>query len=559
MSIASRIDAIEQHLQDDYSVLELAGADLTNIDKNIQNLKPTWKERLLYFLANGTDVVWNNWLPKVNGTGETITLNNTIEAKMDFVYKGNTSQTGTPTPDSPIPIQVVSGDNTIKVEGNNLFNPSDVIASNKTTVSNDEITINDDTNWGAGYVICGSKIKEGTYTVSLVGNTNQLKVIVRGYVNGSIYEQQISGKSYSSYYKASTFGTTSNNKLTITLPDTCDYYYVGIALGFTGTEIFKVQVEKRDTNTAYQPYTLQTYPINLGNIELCKIGTYQDYIRKSSGKNLFEYEYILVPNDNNKNAHLKQGTYTISTESGNNFGTNIYFKLFDSNGNAITKSGHLTSSNAQINFSTSSYNYYGGSGSSYIIFTIDNDYTLTIGQLNADGTKRVMLNEGNTVLPYEPYGTSWYLNKQIGKVVLDGSESTWGLSGNNRGFTLTGANEKFTSRNTNVYDGFCNYFNVNKNSTTWASTNYCGWNTINTFWIREDGQIASTVADFKIWLSTHNVLVYYVLATPTYEEITDAKLISQLETIKSVNGQTNISQENNDLPFILDVVALKGI
>lgn len=45
MSIASRIQAIEQHLEDDYSVLELAGSDLTNVDKNIQNLKPTWKRK----------------------------------------------------------------------------------------------------------------------------------------------------------------------------------------------------------------------------------------------------------------------------------------------------------------------------------------------------------------------------------------------------------------------------------------------------------------------------------------------------------------------------------
>ena len=46
MSIASRIEAINQHLLDDYSVLELGGADLTNVDKNIFNLKPQWQDRL---------------------------------------------------------------------------------------------------------------------------------------------------------------------------------------------------------------------------------------------------------------------------------------------------------------------------------------------------------------------------------------------------------------------------------------------------------------------------------------------------------------------------------
>ena len=110
MSIATRIEAIEQHITDDYSVLELAGADLTNVDKNIQNLKQAWEERLLYFLANGTDVVWNNWSPKVTGTGENITLNNTVEAKMKFVCKGNTSQNGEPTPNNPVNIDVVTTD-----------------------------------------------------------------------------------------------------------------------------------------------------------------------------------------------------------------------------------------------------------------------------------------------------------------------------------------------------------------------------------------------------------------------------------------------------------------
>ena len=64
----------------------------------------------------------------------------------------------------------------------------------------------------------------------------------------------------------------------------------------------------------------------------------------------------------------------------------------------------------------------------------------------------------------------------------------------------------------------------------------------------------------KTWLSTHNTTVYYALSTPTAIEITDSTLISQLETVKrSFNGQTNITQTNNDKPFILDVTALKEL
>ena len=124
MSIASRIEQIEQHLTDDYSVLEVAGADLTNIDKNIVNLKTTWQERLLYFMDNGTEEVWNNW-NKATGEGTSISLNKKKKKKMKIELKGNTYQEGTPTPDTPQEVQTVTGDNIINVKGKNLFNKAE--------------------------------------------------------------------------------------------------------------------------------------------------------------------------------------------------------------------------------------------------------------------------------------------------------------------------------------------------------------------------------------------------------------------------------------------------
>jgi hypothetical protein len=72
-----------------------------------------------------------------------------------------------------------------------------------------------------------------------------------------------------------------------------------------------------------------------------------------------------------------------------------------------------------------------------------------------------------------------------------------------------------------------------------------------------DANTISTKEELQTWLSNNNTTVYYVLATPTYTKITDTTLLSQLEEAKkSYESQTNISQENNDLPFELDVVAL---
>lgn len=57
MSIVSRIETIEEHISNIYDTLELGGADLTNVDKNIINIDAEWKNRLKDYLANGIKVI----------------------------------------------------------------------------------------------------------------------------------------------------------------------------------------------------------------------------------------------------------------------------------------------------------------------------------------------------------------------------------------------------------------------------------------------------------------------------------------------------------------------
>ncbi|MBR2248682.1 MAG: hypothetical protein IKE89_03450 [Bacilli bacterium] len=65
----------------------------------------------------------------------------------------------------------------------------------------------------------------------------------------------------------------------------------------------------------------------------------------------------------------------------------------------------------------------------------------------------------------------------------------------------------------------------------------------------------------KTWLSTNNVSIVFALGTPTTEAITNQEIINQLNEIynlQSYNGTTNISVEG-DLQMILDVSALKEV
>ena len=67
--------------------------------------------------------------------------------------------------------------------------------------------------------------------------------------------------------------------------------------------------------------------------------------------------------------------------------------------------------------------------------------------------------------------------------------------------------------------------------------------------------ITYTTAQFKTWLGNNNILVYYVLNTPTTTEITNSELLEDLESIELLDGLNNITI-NGDLSAIMDLIAL---
>lgn len=535
MSIASRIEAIEQHLTDDYSVLTLAGADLTSVNKNILNLKPTWKERLLYFMNNGTQVVWNNW-NKVSGTGTILSLNNTEEAPMSLTYKGNTQQTGTPTPDSPQDIHVVSGDNSIEVCGKNLFDEN--YYNNNSLYQNNVYRYVKTNIKGNRTLYVRAQLKEGKTGISglylglctkvqpNISGAKLIYFVYNGTVWGGPYDKDFSGDEdlYFTFYPT-----------TVSVSDIFDTYNFIIST----------------TSTTYEPYTGASYPINLPEgMELCKIGTYQDKIDKSTGKNLFDIRNFTLGTSNGITStidgdHLvlngtASGTAYVNFIASNFNGTCTWGIRSDvALGNLqIQRTGagvvNITPSTTWNKSTLDSTNVTGG------WLSIPSGTTLTNCKVY------LYVGEGTlSSIEYEPYGTGWYLKKEIGKVVLDGSES-WQMSVTSRFYLNIG---KLSSSN----KGYCDRFDVQDLALTNGITFLP--NTANIY-IQYNNE--TSVNAFKTWLGSNNTTVLYVLATPTYETITDTTLLSQLEALKkSYEGQTNISQVNNDLPFELDVTALE--
>lgn len=151
----------------------------------------------------------------------------------------------------------------------------------------------------------------------------------------------------------------------------------------------------------------------------------------------------------------------------------------------------------------------------------------------------IMVNEGTTALPYEPYGTNWYIEKNIGKY------NAW-----------TSVNRSSTYTNTISYQFvlptptdstkrayvLCNYFqnaiNNNDNEHIFIGTNitnvYAG---LNVFISKTR---ATTNEEAISWLKNNGVEVYYVLNTPTYEIITNENLIQQLNNLQNIELIENL-------------------
>ena len=352
------------------------------------------------------DVMYQAW-PKATAEGETPTLDNTVNATMSIDLKGNTSQEGTPTPDAPVEVETTTGDNTINIVGKNLFDKTRIISGKR--LDNKGLPSISDNYCTTDYFIA---VEPNTtyYSTSVI---NQAKAVCFYDSNQNFIERVM-------YLNLNTFTTGS----------TTHYIKMSILL----SEIDMQQLEKSSEATTYEPYQSQSYPINLGDIELCKIGDYQDKIYKDNGK--------------------------------------------------------------------------------------------------------------------------WYKYSAIGKIVLKGSGNTE-LYGD--GGTATDYWEYFRA---NLIGGvgtaitvFSNYFNQTTNSRVVIINN----GTLYLRFPKASGIDVSTNTLLNTWLSTHNTIVYYALATPTTTEITDSTLISQLNALaeaESYTGQTNISQTNDDLPFIISASAL---
>ena len=529
MSIVNKIESISNHLTDAYNSLENIGVDLTNIDKNIENL------------STQIESVYSD-LPKVVDENTEITLSPTKKGKMELILKGNTSQDGTPTPDSPVNVNVVTGNQEIVVYGKNLFDKNSITP---------------------GYID-----KNGNIVFDGTNNTSDFILIPSGATN--LVRTTLKNSAF--YDKDKVFISREYLK-SLPVPNNAKY----IRIQVNNDNLNNEQLETGSTATTYEPYQSKELPLDL------------------PVENLFDKD-----NETYTNGYIRSSATTLTTST---YNRTLYIPCKPNTTYAIQKMVPKDSSKFMIASSVDvpevGVNIYNvvdaGTNSTYAIYTTSNNakYLLVnYMQTNVTSTtvaemlNSIQIEQGSKVNAYTPFGTNpielckignyqdyfyksgskWYLHKEIEKVVLNGDES-WNYYTNTSKPVFwidpTVGTKTFNYLQESGLICYCDSFQ-GKGQVSSMDDVYDLGNNVITFRtsykrlvIRDDS--ITSIGDFRAWLSSNNIILYYVLATPTDTEITDTTLINQLnalEQVMSYDNQTNISQENDNLPFIINATAL---
>lgn len=160
-----------------------------------------------------------------------------------------------PNPDYPQEITNVTGDVEVKVQNKNLFDITETPLTNSSTtrVRPQKYTL----------------LKKGTHVISFIG-ADQVYIMWYDKKYNKLGETNWgnSGFAFSlseSYYIIPVFRKNNDQNI-------------------LAEEIKNIQIEQNTTSTPYTSHKEQVLPLTLGNIELCKIGDYQDYFYKQSNK-----------------------------------------------------------------------------------------------------------------------------------------------------------------------------------------------------------------------------------------------------------------------------------
>lgn len=230
-------------------------------------------------------VVWEatQWGGEQTASGTEITIQNDMSVMSptkDTRLYGDTFQNGTPTPDAPVVVQTVTGEQTVTIGdgvssqsyeinlGKNLLKLANYTAGGVTTTLNSDgkITVSGTTaNNYANFMAYQTPLlsPSGTYTFSRTGDNT--------------YRASLTLFSRDKSQNTSINIAAGSNSTTATIPFEIGYVagaYTNLTVGSELNFTTGLQLEFGSTPTSFAPYFTP--------IELCKLGDYQDYIYKGA-------------------------------------------------------------------------------------------------------------------------------------------------------------------------------------------------------------------------------------------------------------------------------------
>lgn len=288
---------------------------------------------------------------------------------------------------------------------------------------------------------------------------------------------------------------------------------------------------------------------------------------KVTGNNLINQECTPVGSDLDKKHFLKAGSYTVSRDASEN-GKNWYIGMWDADGNCITQTAtHLSG----WNVSGSGEYYYGAASSTSVVFELKEDCYVGFYALNGSGKTYLMLNKGKEALPYEPCTEQTLtIDRVLRGIPVTDSELANYTDENGQMWCADygDVERKVWVQKTGVATLPKTGWSFNRDSSSYiemASWNFSvGQATMDQvvmsdyFAQNDDNKITVTKKDVYVrlpksgiatsneastWLSNHDVIIHFALATPIETPMTDEEVIA-LHSIKTYNGVTHITTEN---------------
>lgn len=494
---------------------------------------------------------------EIQGEGKNFQLVNTGTATLKSAeLLGDAEQDGTPTPDAPVAVNTVTGEQTVKIEGKNLCSSTSVPVATQIYF-----------NFNKGSLVAGTYTLSATLNEATQNNSVYLVLDGAGVYIGATMSGSANQKNVCHFTLTQANIEAINNSSQALLR----LYKAGASF----VNPTDAQLELGSTATTYEPYQGQVKTVNLGKNLFDLKGFLESksvtYTEASDGTITFANVGALYSDP----FQFSQEDITVSVQGiiSNLTGSNFRLQLINKAGTSVGEinSSTITRENlsaCKVRFNWSSSGTFslknvqverGTQPTSYSAYFTPIELA-GVGEIQSDG-----LPEYRDSLKKNLTTGKWYIEKQVGKVVLDGTNAdiTWSLTAQSGAYNFWYRNNAMGALDER-HEKLCDNFTYSplefNNGAPTPSLCENQYNSVVLTIFKTDGTQGTTVADWKTWLSTHPTTVYYALATPTTTEITNSELIGQLERLRHAHtyaDTTNfsITATSPNLPAFLKVVA----